>query len=77
MHGPQLSVASEREPGPGWAHAAGLTEGQTKADFSDQGLGPMDCKIMKAEFEFSGFIAAVTWVSVLSNPIGDGADALI
>eukprot|EP01046_Picozoa_sp_COSAG06_P031396 COSAG06_NODE_3053_length_5914_cov_126.204643_2_plen_1719_part_00 len=37
----------------------GLTEGQTVADFSGQGLGPIDCKIMKAEFDFCGFIAAL------------------
>jgi hypothetical protein len=37
----------------------GLTEGQTAADFSGQNLSPIDCKILAAEFDFRGFIAAI------------------
>ena len=48
----------------------GLKEGQKSADFSNQGLGPMDCKMMAAEFEFSGLIAALTKLNLLGNPIG-------
>ena len=48
----------------------GLTEGQTSADFSKQNLGPIDCKMMAAEFEFSGFIAALNEVANLPHPAG-------
>ena len=55
----------------------GLTEGQTTADFSRQYLSPTDCKIMKAEYDFCGFIAAVAELNISMNPIGvDGAKAL-
>jgi hypothetical protein len=37
----------------------GLTEGETTADFSGQNLSPIDCKILAAEFDFRGFIAAL------------------
>jgi hypothetical protein len=56
----------------------GLSEGQTTVDWSQQGLGPFDCKIIAADFGFHRFSAVLARVSVLSNPIGaDGADALI
>jgi hypothetical protein len=45
----------------------GLTEGQTAADFSGQNLGPIDCKIISAEFEFRGFIAVVKRVVLSQN----------
>jgi hypothetical protein len=49
----------------------GLTEGQTVADFSGQNLGPIDVKIMAAEYGFHGFIAASAEVVILDgNPIG-------
>ena len=47
----------------------GLTEGQTVADFSDQNLGPFDCKIMAAEFAFQGFIASLASLCVSGNLI--------
>ena len=49
----------------------GLTEGQTTADFSGQNLSPIDCKIMKAEFDFRGFIAALTEVDVRRNMLDE------
>ena len=49
----------------------GLTEGQTIADFSGQNLGPIDCKIISAEFECRGFIAVVTSINCLANKFGD------
>jgi hypothetical protein len=45
----------------------GLTEGQTTADFSGQNLGPIDCKIMSAEFEFRGFIAVLAHLDCSQN----------
>eukprot|EP01047_Picozoa_sp_COSAG01_P008155 COSAG01_NODE_317_length_18969_cov_378.101219_17_plen_1851_part_00 len=45
----------------------GLIEGQKTADFSGQNLGPMDCKIMSAEFEFRGFIAVLNSLTVKST----------
>eukprot|EP01043_Picozoa_sp_COSAG02_P017721 COSAG02_NODE_809_length_16922_cov_11.295013_13_plen_1654_part_00 len=47
----------------------GLTEGQTAADFSGQNLGPMDVKIMAAEYEFQGFIAALTSITLDGQPL--------
>eukprot|EP01043_Picozoa_sp_COSAG02_P012540 COSAG02_NODE_484_length_21389_cov_9.202583_9_plen_1163_part_00 len=49
----------------------GQTEGQTVADFSGQNLGPIDVKIMAAEYGFQGFIAAVTSVNCLANKFGE------
>jgi hypothetical protein len=49
----------------------GLVEGQTTADFSKMNLGPIDCKIMAAEFEFRGFIAVITSINCLANRFGD------
>ena len=37
----------------------------------------MDCKMMAAETEFRGFIAALVKVNVLHNPLGDGVHELI
>eukprot|EP01043_Picozoa_sp_COSAG02_P065220 COSAG02_NODE_9775_length_2114_cov_1.718610_2_plen_563_part_00 len=47
----------------------GLTEGQTNADFSNKNLKPIDCKIIAAEFEFQGFIAALNSLTLDSNSI--------
>ena len=47
----------------------GLTEGQTTADFSRQNLGPIDVKIMAAEYGFQGFIAALNSVVLDLNPL--------
>ena len=47
----------------------GLTEGQTVADFSGQNLGPIDCRIMAAEFSFQGFITSVASISLSGNKI--------
>ena len=49
----------------------GLTDGQTAADFSGLGLGPFECKIMKAEFDFRGAIAVVTSINCLANKFGE------
>ena len=49
----------------------GLTEGQTVADFSGQNLGPIDCRIMAAEFSFQGFIASVNKINCLANKFGE------
>eukprot|EP01043_Picozoa_sp_COSAG02_P016994 COSAG02_NODE_760_length_17479_cov_23.555178_16_plen_1224_part_00 len=46
----------------------GLTEGQTTADFSGQNLGPIDCKIIAAEYGFQGFSAAVASLHCGNNP---------
>eukprot|EP01044_Picomonas_judraskeda_P004036 COSAG03_NODE_346_length_8784_cov_37.126540_6_plen_1508_part_00 len=46
----------------------GLTEGQTTADFSKQNLGPIDCKIIAAEFGFRGFIGAINFLKCANNP---------
>jgi hypothetical protein len=49
----------------------GLTEGETTADFSGQNLSPIDCKILAAEYDFRGFIAAsVEVIKLYGNPIG-------
>jgi hypothetical protein len=45
----------------------GLTEGQTVANFSSQNLGPIDCKIMAAEFAFQGFIALIVSLTISSE----------
>eukprot|EP01043_Picozoa_sp_COSAG02_P019160 COSAG02_NODE_915_length_15986_cov_16.498584_4_plen_2230_part_00 len=50
----------------------GLTEGQTTADFSGQKLGPIDCKIIAAEYGFRGFIAAVARLILDENPLTGG-----
>eukprot|EP01043_Picozoa_sp_COSAG02_P002825 COSAG02_NODE_67_length_42609_cov_14.506681_8_plen_981_part_00 len=50
----------------------GLTEGQTIADFSRQNLGPIDCKIIAAEYGFRGFIAAVAQLILDENPLTGG-----
>eukprot|EP01044_Picomonas_judraskeda_P011553 COSAG03_NODE_1584_length_3837_cov_19.773408_4_plen_850_part_01 len=49
----------------------GLTEGQTTADFSGQNLGPIDMKIMAAEYGFQGFIGALTSINCLANKFGE------
>jgi hypothetical protein len=52
----------------------GLTDGQdTAADFSGMGLKPFDLKILKAEFDFSGAIAAVTKVDIRHAAIDEEA----
>jgi hypothetical protein len=50
----------------------GLTDGQVTADFSGMGLQPFDLKIMKAEIDFSGAIAAVNSLTIDST--GDMPD---
>ena len=55
----------------------GLIEGQAVADFSKQNLGPIDCKIIAAEYEFSGFIAAVEVIAIGGNPIGSEGGATL
>eukprot|EP01048_Picozoa_sp_COSAG05_P000320 COSAG05_NODE_8_length_40675_cov_148.837539_29_plen_1881_part_00 len=55
----------------------GLTEGQTVADFSGQNLGPIDCRIMAAEFSFQGFITSLTSLCCGSNPIKDEGMAVL
>eukprot|EP01046_Picozoa_sp_COSAG06_P011380 COSAG06_NODE_648_length_13415_cov_83.005783_5_plen_1504_part_00 len=50
----------------------GLTEGQTTADFSGQNLSPIDCKILAAEYDFRGFIAALNLLTIDST--GDTKD---
>eukprot|EP01043_Picozoa_sp_COSAG02_P024170 COSAG02_NODE_1312_length_13319_cov_5.355371_5_plen_1065_part_00 len=55
----------------------GLTEGQTVADFSGQYLGPIDVKIMAAEYGFQGFIATLTSINCLNNPLGEEAQVII
>jgi hypothetical protein len=47
----------------------GLIEGQTVAEFSGQNLGPIDCKIMAAEFAFQGFIAGVKVINLSGCPL--------
>eukprot|EP01047_Picozoa_sp_COSAG01_P057394 COSAG01_NODE_6630_length_3570_cov_14.233938_1_plen_901_part_10 len=47
----------------------GLVEGQKTADFSKMNLGPIDCKIMAAEFEFRGFIAVLNSLILDHNGI--------
>ena len=42
-----------------------------------QKLGPIDCKIMAAEYGFQGFIAAVTSMNCLHNPLGEGVHTII
>ena len=51
----------------------GLTEGQTTADFSGQNLSPIDCKVLAAEYDFRGFIAALTELDVRQNEALDEA----
>ena len=53
----------------------GLTDGQDTADFSSPGMGlkPFDLKILKAEFDFSGAIAAVTKVDIRHAAIDEEA----
>jgi hypothetical protein len=45
----------------------GLSEGETTADFSGQNLSPIDCKILAAEYDFRGFIAAVNALMISNN----------
>eukprot|EP01047_Picozoa_sp_COSAG01_P050995 COSAG01_NODE_5210_length_4407_cov_569.201021_1_plen_1354_part_01 len=45
----------------------GLVEGQKTVDFSKMNLGPIDCKIMAAEFEFRGFIAVLASLTMSGN----------
>eukprot|EP01043_Picozoa_sp_COSAG02_P024776 COSAG02_NODE_1367_length_13033_cov_31.905900_5_plen_1427_part_01 len=47
----------------------GLIEGQTTADFSGMGLGPFDCKIMNAEFDFGGAMAVMNSLTLDMNGI--------
>jgi hypothetical protein len=48
----------------------GLTEGQTTVDWSQQDLGPFDCKIIAADFGFRRFSAVLTSLTVGQNAIG-------
>jgi hypothetical protein len=55
----------------------GLEEGVEQIDWSDSGKGPADAVLLASDLKAGRAGAAVTWVSVLSNPIGDGAGALV
>ena len=45
----------------------GLVEGQTSVDWSEQNLGPFDCKIIAADFGFRRFSAVLTHIDCSQN----------
>jgi hypothetical protein len=47
----------------------GLTEGQTTVDWSQQDLGPFDCKIIAADFGFRRFSAVLASLTLSGNQI--------
>ena len=59
-----LAMLLEAIKGTSVRSLSGLVEGQTVADFSGQNLKPIDMKILAAEFEFRGVIAAVADLNI-------------
>ena len=53
----------------GMVSLCGLRKGQTEADFSNQGLGPADAKLIGLDIQDNGALASVTVSRVAGAPL--------
>jgi hypothetical protein len=58
----------------GMASLCGLHQGQTEADFSNQGLGAEDAKLIASDIQDMGSLASL---DISNNSIGSAQEAII